>query len=99
MDEFLWLPLPLSPKNQRRALIASSLALIAFIDVLSLSAPPIEHFIITLLLDLFIYTLQYSTCQAFLPVSEDEKFMDIGRERIRAFGEDLKIISIPLCLK
>lgn len=47
-----------------RALITSSRALIAFIDVLSLCAPPIEHFIITLLLHLFIYILQYSMCQA-----------------------------------
>lgn len=66
VDEFLWPPLPLSPKNLIRSTQGPNhfLSLLDCIYRRSVALRSlIEHFIITLLLHLFIYILQYSLCQ------------------------------------
>lgn len=102
VDEFLWLPVPLSPKNLIRSTqgpnrFLSCLDCIYRRSVAQRSPNRAFHNYSPFRFVYLYPPVQY--LPSLLPMSGDEKFMDVGRESIRAFGEDLKIISIPLCLK
>lgn len=98
VDEFCWLPLPLSPKNLIRSTEGPNHFLSRLDCIYRRSVAPCSpgwafHNYAPLTFVYLYPPVQY--LPSSLPMSEDEKFMEVGRERVGAFGKDPKIITTP----